>query len=426
MAKRTRGSGHLFHPPGSKNWSVQFYVGRLRYREATGTSNRREAERYLREKLADACLNGRPTSAKLTVGNLVEAKLVSDQNNGLKDIKSSRGRWEKNLKPFFGPMKARDLTTPVIDRYVERRRQELLAKYAKQHNGESDEEYGERMKNQRKSPNASINRELSVLRGAFFLARKSRLVRDVPYFPMLKEDNVRRGFLEPGEYERLAAAAMAEGLWMRTLFELGYAYGWRRSEMLGRIVRDLDFLGGPNGEGTIALPTSKNGDPRIVTMTRRVRELLLLCCKGKSAEDRVLTRDGQPIVDYRDAWARVLKAAGIKRHLLVHDLRRTAIRGMRDRGIDRKVAMSITGHRTEAVYNRYNIADLADIAKATAKLDEEQKTLGDSQGLAKVASQGVQGPQPLKAKSNFLNRMVGGPSRIRTCDQRIMRASTAL
>jgi hypothetical protein len=69
-----------------------------------------------------------------------------------------------------------------------------------------------------------------------------------------------------------------------------------------------------------------------------------------------------------------------------------------DRGIDRKVAMSITGHRMEAVYNSYNIADLADIAKATAKLDDEQKTLGGSQGLAKVASQRVQGPQPLKVE----------------------------
>ena len=42
MAKRTRGSGHLFHPPGSKNWSIQFYVGGLRYRESTRTSKRRE------------------------------------------------------------------------------------------------------------------------------------------------------------------------------------------------------------------------------------------------------------------------------------------------------------------------------------------------------------------------------------------------
>jgi len=74
-------------------------------------------------------------------------------------------------------MRARDLTTPTIDRYIEKRRQELLAKYAKRHKGESDAEYGERMKKQKKSPNASINRELSVLRGAFFLARKSRLTQ---------------------------------------------------------------------------------------------------------------------------------------------------------------------------------------------------------------------------------------------------------
>jgi len=47
---------------------------------------------------------------------------------------------------------------------------------------------------------------------------------------------------------------------------------------------------------------------------------------------------------------------------------------MRDRGVDRHVAMKITGHRTESVYNRYNIVDLKDIAKATAALDAEQKS----------------------------------------------------
>ena len=56
--------------------------------------------------------------------------------------------------------------------------------------------------------------------------------------------------------------------------------------------------------------------------------------------------------------------------------------------------MSITGHRTEAVYNRYNIADLAYIAKATAKLEEEQKAVGDSQ----VASYEIQAEQPFRVE----------------------------
>ena len=373
--KRSRGSGSLYSVPGTDIIWCQYYVGGLRQRESTGETSIRKAGNYLDNKIAEVRVNGRPAPTTLTVAALVEAKLVSDRNNGRKDVGSSEGRWKIHLQPFLGHLKARDLTTPILDKYIEKRKQELLAKYAKSKKGESDADYEERMdRNRSKSPNGTINRELSFLRSAFNLAKRSRLVRDVPWFPMLKEDNVRTGFLQPGKYEKLAAACMAEGLWLRTLFELGCAYGWRRSEMIGRLVRDVDFLGGPNGEGTISLPTSKNGDPRIVTLTRKVRELLLECCKGKSPDDRLLTRDGQPVVDYRDAWARALKAAKIERDLHVHDLRRTAIRGMRDRGVDRHVAMKITGHRTESVYNRYNIVDLKDIAKATAALDAEQKS----------------------------------------------------
>jgi len=400
MGNRPRGSGYVWRPPKSQVYWCQYFVQGQRFRESTHETSERRARRYLDDQVAEGRVNGRPVSATLTVGDLVEAKLVSDRNDGLKDIRSSEGRWNKNLQPFFGHIKARDLTTPIINRYAAKRRGELLAKYQRQadsakaqaakaqKNGDAEKakeliERAERAA--KKSPTATVNRELAIVRAAFHLGRKSGLVRDVPYFAMPTEHNTRTGFLEPGEYDKLVAATMAEGHWLRTLFELGYAYGWRRSEMLGLTVGDLHFLDGPNGEGTVSLPDSKNGDPRIVTMTRKVRELLLACIQGKAASDRVLTRGRKPIVDYREAWARVLKEAGIKRHLLVHDLRRTAVRGMRDRGIDRKVAMNITGHRTESVYNRYNIADLADISKATAKLDAEQAKFENSQRTAKAA-----------------------------------------
>ena len=420
--KRTRGCGSLYSVPGTDIIWCQYYVGGLRQRESTGETSVRKAGNYLDNKIAEVRVNGRPAPTTLTVTDLVDAKLVSDRNNGRRDVGSSEGRWKLHLQPFLGHLKARDLTTPILDRHIEKRKQELLAKYAKRNKGESDADYEERMeRNRSKSPNATINRELSLLRSAFNLAKRSRLVRDIPWFPMLKEDNVRTGFLQPGEYEKLAAACMAEGLWLRTLFELGCAYGWRRSEMLGRLVRDVDFVGGPNGEGTISLPTSKNGDPRIVTLTRKVRELLLKCCKGKSPDDRLLTRGGEPVVDYRDAWARALKAAGIERNLHVHDLRRTAIRGMRDRGVDRHVAMKITGHRTESVYNRYNIVDLKDIAKATATLDAEQDA-ENNKNSHNSATSGQPAPpqeQPLNVEVGVIQGVNGRRGGTRTHDPRI-------
>jgi len=139
-------------------------------------------------------------------------------------------------------------------------------------------------------------------------------------------------------------------------------------------VKDVDFLGGPKGQGTISLPDSKSGDPRMVTLPKRLRDLLVECCKGKGPDDFVITRAGKPVVDFRDAWAEALKEAKIERHLLLHDMRRTAVRRMDQGGIPRKVAMAITGHKTESTYQRYNIVDLSRVSAATDALDGEQRS----------------------------------------------------
>jgi integrase len=343
MANRQRGTGSIYKQKGSNNWRVQFRANGKTVNESTGTGNRRKAEAYLREKLAEVTLDTYvPKANQVTVKELVDAKLTSDKVNGSKSLDTTDGRWRLHLQPFLGNLKAIHITTDLLNRYVAHRQAE-------------------------KAANATINRELAFLRAAFSLGRKSGTVRLSPYFPMLKEDNVRQGFLRDDQYPRLAQACSVEGLWLRGMFEVAQAFGWRKESLQTLRVGQVDFI-----NNSIRLGVTKNGDPVTAKMTTVIRQLLTACCAGKGPDDLVFTRDGQPVVDFRDAWERAATAAGLP-GLIFHDLCRTAMRNMHRLGIDESVAMKIAGRKTASIFRRYNIVDEHDLADVARRLDEKQK-----------------------------------------------------
>ena len=126
--------------------------------------------------------------------------------------------------------------------------------------------------------------------------------------------------------------------------------------------------------GTIRLEagTTKNGEARVVKMTREVSTLLTACVIGKKPDDFVFTREnGKPVEGFRKIWASVCKRAGVP-DLLFHDLRRSGVRNLRRLGVQESVAMRISGHKTRSVFERYNIVDEADLADAASRLDAKQ------------------------------------------------------
>ena len=81
----------------------------------------------------------------------------------------------------------------------------------------------------------------------------------------------------------------------------------------------------------------------------------------------VFHRDGIPIRRWRTAWRTACQAAGVPTRFL-HDCRRTAARYLIRASVPERVAMLLTGHKTRAIFDRYNIMNEQELLEAGDQL----------------------------------------------------------
>jgi len=110
----------------------------------------------------------------------------------------------------------------------------------------------------------------------------------------------------------------------------------------------------------------------LIPELRRVLERQRILTEALQVAERriipwVFHRGGLPIRHLRRSWFTACKKAGLPGRL-PHDLRRTAVRNLERAGVPRSVAMKLVGHKTEAIYRRYAIADEGMLREAAAKL----------------------------------------------------------
>src|SRR5262249_3345546 len=157
-----------------------------------------------------------PKAKKVTVRELA-ADMVQDYRiNCKRSLPAVEFRWNKHLDPVFGDMRAANVRTEHLRDYIERR----LEKGAS---------------------NGTINRELAALKRMFSLGMQSKKVHVAPYFPRLKENNIRKGFVEDSQIQALEKACSNAGLWMRALLEVGATYGWRSGELKNLRVKHVNL-----------------------------------------------------------------------------------------------------------------------------------------------------------------------------------------
>lgn len=242
----------------------------------------------------------------------------------------------KHLRAFFGFERAVQVTGVSVQRYIAHR------------------QYTE-------AADGTINRELHILRRAYSLAvEHRRLSREhAPQFPVLSEENVREGFAEKGEYD--AILSHLKDAEVRDFVTWAFWTGMRRGE-----IGKLTWAAFDRETSTLILPgrSAKNGKARKLVLEGVYREVI-----GRRLSARrldcpfIFHRQGKPMGDFRKAWATACKKAGVS-GLHVHDLRRTAVRNMIRAGVDKTVAKKISGHRTDAVFDRYTITSDEDLREA--------------------------------------------------------------
>jgi integrase len=331
-------------------WWIQFCEDGVVHRESSHSDVKDEAERLLRKRLI-AIEEGRYRRAEpLRVEQMAQKMFLKKSNGELphaRSLASDKKRWANNVGPFFGKLRAQRVSEDIISKYIAKRRDEGAA-------------------------NGTINREMTLLRRAFTISRIPR-----PPIPRLSEKaGIRRNFLTDEQYFKLSAGLEKEELWMRTLVELAATYGLRRGELLNLRVEQVDKA---TDRVKLEADQTKGETARVFGLNPITKPLVFAMMEGKAPSDYLLTReDGRRVKDFRKRWAKVCKRAGIPRFLL-HDFRRTAVRNMVRTGIPRNVAKAISGHKTDAIFDRYDITDNErDIDAAAQKMFERRRRAFES------------------------------------------------
>ncbi len=318
-----------------------------------------------------------PDAEKVTVSELADG-VVTDYRVNEQDSLDKAIRSANRIKGFFGNAKAHSVGGDLIKRFITRRQEE-------------------------RSANATINRELAFLKRAFNLGIQAEKIVRKPYIPMLKENNVRTGFFEYGEFIALRNALPD---YFKPVATFAYYTGWRKEEILRLRWNQVDLQA---GEIRLNAGTTKNDEGRVIALDGELLETLqaqwerrkVVTIPGQTPTllcPYVFHRNGKPIKDIRDVWQSACVKVGLGRFIevetngekkteyvgkLFHDFRRTAVRDMVRAGIHERVAMMISGHKTRSVFDRYNIVSPDDLREAARR---RQEHVANQEKTTKVAA----------------------------------------
>lgn len=350
-------------------WWIQFRQNGKTYRESLKTKNKKYAEKMcvdvghdlLQENLPFLLVN----KTKLAdLGQLI----IDDYDLMGRDVKAITTKVEKILTYFKKNASASSVNSASIRKFKLYMRKDGYA-------------------------NATINRHLAALRRMFSLAVEEtpKLVNSAPKFKLLPENNVKTGFFDFEQFLKLRAAIEP---YLKVFITVAYDYGIRRGALKkltwDHVDRSVWFL-------RIPAEIMKTRQAIILPLSKELEEMFKAMWDHKEKNcinipHVFLNKAGTgPVKYFRRDWNRACRDTGLGYGYIIstayrkkweeklsqgptlHDCRRSASRLCSQAGANQRQTMALMGHKTNAMYRRYNIVNEADLVRVVRQVEEFKK-----------------------------------------------------
>jgi integrase len=384
LRQRTYGRGRLFRKRRDGvaygAFLMEFYVGGKQRTESTRTTDLADATRMLNARLGTVAAGTAPAAGlgRVTVADLLDDLESRHEVELAPSLRTTRTHGVA-LRAALGTIRAADLTTKHLERFVAACRRPGAkgpgARYAE----------------------ATIGRYLDTLKAALNLGREATppKVATLPKFPTIDESgNVRQGFATVAQIDVILETLRMRDGDLADAVEWAFFTGMRKGAVAG-----LEWAAWDAETATLRLPPAgrKKQTPKALPLraghplraildrrwerrkerardTGRLEALIFWRVHRGAPRPGLRPGDAVPVYEYRKAWATACRAAGVPA-LLVHDLRRTAVRNAWKATRDLRLVKLLSGHATDSMATRYNIDagdELAPALDAIAAFVEAQ------------------------------------------------------
>jgi integrase len=355
----------------SRTYFIRYHWRGKQHREKTGLTDPKQAFELLcqrKEEMRRGRLVG-PRAEKVRLADLEKLVLDDYANRGLATLKAVQLRF-RYWAQWFGDVRMMDVTLADLNAAVAARRK----------GGHPFVRSG-RLGPIEAKPAApgTIFVWLATLKRGYSLAVRSRILTEIPEFPVMSPGRVRKVIID-----RSLLLALMEHLpkYLHPVFETALLTGWRKEAVLSREWRHVDLV---HGRLTLDGDHAKNDEPIVLPLVgrllgifreqhekaldlgARIGHVIPWCFFYPSNSTNV--QAGGRVKDFDHAFNLAREKLGMP-HLHFHAIRKGAIRMLRYAGASEHEIMEWVGLKTEAVFRRYDIVDDERMADTARRLEE--------------------------------------------------------